>query len=64
MAEDDKAMKSLRLPTFDGEPKNFQIWWMQFCACGTVYRFVQSIQQDADPDLPAAENAVIGTNDT
>eukprot|EP00957_Ditylum_brightwellii_P198539 15131465-Ditylum_brightwellii.AAC.1 len=64
MAEDKKAMKSLKLPTFDGKHKNFQIWWMWFRMYGTVYGFAQSIQQDADPDLPATENATIGNNDT
>eukprot|EP00957_Ditylum_brightwellii_P052791 4002643-Ditylum_brightwellii.AAC.1 len=55
----DQATKSLKLPTFDGEQKTFQIWWMRFRAYGTVYGFAQSIKMTVDPNLPDTENTDI-----
>ena len=26
--DDEKGMKSVKLPTFDGEIKKFQLWWV------------------------------------
>eukprot|EP00957_Ditylum_brightwellii_P208978 15359734-Ditylum_brightwellii.AAC.1 len=57
----DSAVKSIKLPTFDGEQKGFQIWWMRFCAYGTVYGFAQSIQQRPDQDLPSSEYKILDT---
>eukprot|EP00957_Ditylum_brightwellii_P098490 7503283-Ditylum_brightwellii.AAC.1 len=57
----DQATKSLKLPTFDGEQKGFQIWWMRFRAYGMVYGFAQSIQQRPDPDLPNSEYEILDT---
>eukprot|EP00957_Ditylum_brightwellii_P082666 6285748-Ditylum_brightwellii.AAC.1 len=61
MADDDKAVKSLKLPTFNREQKGFQIWWMRFRAYGTVYGFAQSIQQRPDQDLPSSEYEILDT---
>eukprot|EP00957_Ditylum_brightwellii_P064136 4865639-Ditylum_brightwellii.AAC.1 len=64
MADHNKLVKSIRLPTFDGEQKGFQIWWMRFCAYGTVYGFTQSIQTSPDPDLPGMEYEILDTAPT
>eukprot|EP00957_Ditylum_brightwellii_P198104 15093039-Ditylum_brightwellii.AAC.1 len=61
---DDKAVRSICLPTFDREQKNFQIWWMRFHAYGTVHGFAQSIQMTPDPDLPCTEYKVLDTATT
>ena len=45
--------KSVKLPMFDGAPKNFQIWWMRFVAYAMVYKFNKVISKDAlDLDMP------------
>eukprot|EP00957_Ditylum_brightwellii_P046607 3536161-Ditylum_brightwellii.AAC.1 len=54
--ENDKGVKLVRLLTFNGEQKNFQIWWMQFRTFGVVYGFGQSIKQERDSDLPSTED--------
>eukprot|EP00957_Ditylum_brightwellii_P208246 15356466-Ditylum_brightwellii.AAC.1 len=61
MADNDKAVKFLKLPTFNGEQKGFQIWWMRFRVYGIVYRFAQSIQQRLDQDLPSLEYEILDT---
>ena len=55
------SAKSIPLPTFDGEAKNFQLWWTRFKAYAAVKRFSQAIQRAADPNLPATEGAAIDT---
>ena len=48
--------KSVQLPTSNGAPKNFQMWWMRFVAYVMVYKFNEAISKDApDLDLPLNE---------
>jgi hypothetical protein len=49
--------KGIPLPVFDGENKNFQIWWTRFKAYAAVKKFAQAIKTTADPNLPAKEDA-------
>ena len=52
--------KSVRLPTFDGASKNFQLWWMRFNAYATVHRFAKAVSKDApDADMPLSEAEVL-----
>ncbi len=51
--------KSVRMPTFDGEYKNFQIWWIRFTAFATVYKFIEALAIGGDPDMPANESEVL-----
>lgn len=53
--------KSIPLPTFDGEAKNFQLWWTRFKAYAAVKRFSQAIQRVPDSNLPNTEGAAIDT---
>lgn len=56
--------KSVKLPTFDGSPKNFQIWWVRFVAYATVYKFDKAISKDAlDPDMPGSEAEELNATD-
>ena len=55
------SAKSIPLPTFDGEAKNFQLWWTRFKAYAAVKRFSQAIQRAADPNLPETEGSAIDT---
>eukprot|EP00957_Ditylum_brightwellii_P107306 8187825-Ditylum_brightwellii.AAC.1 len=61
MMDDDKAVRSLRLPTFDGDQKGFQLWWMRFWAYGSVYGFLQITQPNPDLDLPSSEYEILDT---
>jgi len=56
---DSSSEKSIRLPTFSGEHKDFQIWWMRFRAYANVHGFAVSIQRKADINLPESEDAEI-----
>ena len=56
---DDMSMKSVRLPTFGGEHKDFQVWWMRFTAFAEVYGFAESIKKTKDPNLPSSESASV-----
>ena len=56
---ESSSEKSVRLPTFDGDHKKFQIWWTRFKAYATVNKFSEAIGITAEDDLPASEQAVI-----
>jgi hypothetical protein len=51
--------KSIKLPTFSGEPKEAQIWLMRFQAYAGVFGFTESIEETSDVHLLKSENAVI-----
>jgi len=52
---DSAQQKSIRLPTFDGQAKNFQVWWIRFTAFCAVYKCQQACRPVAETDLPATE---------
>ena len=47
--------KPVRLPIFDGNHKNFQVWWMHFWAYAVVYKFVQALVPGGETTMPASE---------
>ena len=51
--------RSVRLPTFDGDEKNFQLWWMRFCAYARVYKFASAAKRVRDSNLPLREDETI-----
>jgi hypothetical protein len=55
----ENGNKSMKLPTFNGEPKEAQIWLMRFKAYAGVYGFSESINETQDFNLPKSEKAVI-----
>lgn len=55
--------EGIPLPLFDGEHKNFQIWWTRFKAFAGVKRFAPAITTTAEVDLPATEAAANQTNE-
>jgi hypothetical protein len=62
MAE-EAEVKSLKLPTFDGAHKKFQLWWVWFTAYATVYRFIQALTIGGEMTLTGlTENTVIDTS--
>eukprot|EP00957_Ditylum_brightwellii_P152837 11633466-Ditylum_brightwellii.AAC.1 len=63
MDEDKLSTKSVRLPSFDGTAKLFQMWWLWFLVYASVYGFLQSVQHTVNPDLPATEAEEINKSD-
>jgi hypothetical protein len=57
--EMEHGNKSIKLPTFSGEPKEAQIWLMRFQAYAGAFGFTESIEETPDVHLPKSENAVI-----
>ena len=61
--DDDKlSTRSVKLPVFSGDHKNFQTCWFQFSAFATVWKFKQAVGQTEDPDLPESEGAALNTD--
>ena len=56
---DSAIEKTLKLPTFDGERKNFHVWWMRFKAYATVYKFSVALKIGGEADLPQKEDDVL-----
>ena len=54
--------KTLKLPSFDGKPESFQVWWIQFVAFATVHKFIQVVKETQEADLPASHDEVVGTD--
>jgi hypothetical protein len=49
------TVRSITLPTFDGEQKSFQLWWTRFKAYAAVKKFAKAIQRTAETSLPTVE---------
>ena len=49
----EKILTSARIPSFDGEEENFQVWWTRFQAFARVKRFEKALKVDAD--LPGTQ---------
>ena len=47
--------KSIPLPTYDGNPDEFQKWWLRFKAYAAVKKFSNAIKRTADANLPGTE---------
>ena len=56
---DDTGLKSLKLPLFDGEEKNFQIWWTRFRAYAGCHGFTQAIGTTKNVNLPDREDETL-----
>ena len=59
---DGPGSRSLKLPTFSGKQKDFQIWWLQFSAYASVCGFAAAIKTTKEADLPDQEEE--DANDT
>ena len=58
------SMKSVRLFTFGGEYKHFQVWCMRFTASGAVYGFDVIIRKTRYPCLLSGKDSVIDLDNT
>ena len=48
--------KGVRLPSFDGDSKKFQLWWTRFSAYAAVYQFSQALSKEGDVDMPTSDD--------
>jgi hypothetical protein len=63
--DDDKGTKSVKLPTFDGEMKKFQLWWVWFAAYATVFKFIKALAIGGETILAGVQqDTVIPDTDT
>ena len=53
------AVSLVKLPTFSGEQKDFQIWLMRFKAFACVNGFRAAVERTVDADMPVDDSAVI-----
>ena len=56
---EDTGLKSLKLPLFGDEEKNFQIWWTRFCAYAGCHGFTSVISTNENSELPDHEGEVL-----
>ena len=41
-----------KIPTFDGEARNFPNWWKKFTAYATMVKIKDILREERDPNLP------------
>ena len=59
MDVENAETKSVRLPTFGGAQKDFQVWWTRFLAYGSVYKFALALKESDEVDLPKSDADVL-----
>src|SRR5688572_25611706 len=52
-------MSSVKLPTFNSEPKEFQVWLLRFKAFACVHGFKSAVERTVDVNMPVSDSAVI-----
>src|SRR5688500_10535207 len=52
-------MSLVKLPTFNGEPKEVQVWLLRFKAFACVHDFKSAVERTADMNMPVSDSAVI-----
>ena len=57
MSSDTPSERAVKLPLFDGQAKNFAIWWLRFSSYAVVYKFQKALK-DGD-DMPDNEDEEI-----
>jgi hypothetical protein len=53
-------IKSVRVPTFNGNRDAFQVWWLRFQAFSKAYKFRSAIDDKKESDLPDKEEPQSG----
>lgn len=56
---DNTAVKSLKLPSFDGEHKSFQVWWTRFMAYAGVFGFAKALREGGESIMPRTDETAI-----
>ena len=62
---DSTAVKSLRIPVFDGKVQNYQVWVTRFRAYAGVFGFAAALIEGGEINLPTTEETEVDeTSDT
>jgi hypothetical protein len=56
---ESSAVKSLKLPTFDGKKDKFQTWWTKFTAHASVFGFREALIIGGESDMPVRDTAAL-----
>jgi hypothetical protein len=67
MADDTETSRttSVRLPLFDGQHKNYQIWWTRFMAYASIHHFTQALKTGWEMNvMPARDDMKVVDPDT
>ena len=59
MDEDIIRINHGNIPSFDGNPERFQLWWTKFRAFGILSGFGDAIQERMDPNMPESSESSI-----
>lgn len=65
MSVENNETKTARVPTFDGDESNYQMWWVRFKAYAKVSGFEKALNIIAEPDLSTSQvdaEVLVGTN--
>lgn len=61
--DDSGAVKTAKVPQFDGAESAFQLFWMRFTAYAMLQKFAACLKEDAEQALPATEDEGQGETD-
>ena len=50
---------SKHVPLFDGDPKNYPVWWRCFRGYAGINKFKEAISEVRDPNMPESEATVL-----
>jgi hypothetical protein len=61
MADDTESSRttSVCLPLFDGQHKNYQIWWTRCMAYASVHQFTQALKTGGEAAMPASDEVTV-----
>ena len=61
MDEDSKTNNAIKLPTFSGKDRDFNVWWIRFNAYCTMKKIELALEENFD--LPDDPKNITGTDD-
>jgi Zinc knuckle len=59
MEEENIRINYGNIPSFDGNPDRFHLWWTKFRAFGILSGFGDAIQEQMDPNMPESSDSSI-----
>jgi hypothetical protein len=54
----DNGDKTVKIPTFDGQKKNFVMWWTRFKAYAKEKKFSEALRPKPEDNLPSSQKAL------
>jgi hypothetical protein len=59
MVSESSSEKNMKLPTFDGDYKKFQMWWTRFEVFSIYYDFKEALTGEDDKIIPSSDKEEI-----